>query len=95
MSAALGEMFTLPEQLLPEVACHHRSTVTIHPVDEVLAGEADPGSLPVAELTVIDVIPLFHRLPECSTVVLVARRGLGQVFSERFLISERHRLLQG
>ena len=60
MSAALGEMFALPEQLLPEVAGHHRSAVTIHPISEVLAGETDPGPLPVLKLPWVDVLPLVH-----------------------------------
>ncbi len=47
VSAALREMVSLLKQLLPECAGHHRAAVSIYSVGEVLAGQADPGSLPV------------------------------------------------
>ena len=60
MSAAPGEMFALSETLLPEVAGHHRSAVSIHATGEVLAGEADACPLPVLQLTLINKIPFLH-----------------------------------
>ena len=93
--AALGEMFALSEQLLPEVAGHHGSAVPIDPVSEVLAGEADPGSLPVAKLTIVNVIPLFHHGLVDSTAVLMHRAGSGQVASGKFRISGMRNALFG
>jgi len=56
-------MIALLELLLSEVAGHHRSAVSIHPIDEVLTGQADSLSLPVLKLSLIHKIPLLHRLP--------------------------------
>ena len=92
MSAAPGEMFALSETLLPEVAGHHRSAVTIHPVGEVLAGETDPGPLPVLKLFCVDVAPLLHRPSGISTSVLSENSVAGQVASEKFPISCRETL---
>ena len=86
-------MFALPEQLLPEVAGHHRSAVTIHPVGEVLAGETDPGPLPVLKLFCVDVAPLLHRPSGVSTSVLSKNSVAGQVASEKVLISCRRNSL--
>ena len=95
MLAALGEMFALSEQLLPEVAGHHGSAVPIDPVSEVLAGEADPGSLPVAKLTIVNVIPFLHHRLIDSTAVLIRPAGSGQVASGKFRISARRNALLG
>ena len=73
MSAALGEVVSLLEQLLPELAGHHRAAVSIHSVGEVLAGEADPGSLPALKLTWIDAVPLVHSTLADSRFVLICR----------------------
>ena len=45
MAAALDQVIALLELLLPEIAGHHRSGMGIHAIGEVLAGQADPGSL--------------------------------------------------
>ena len=60
LAAALGEMFTLPKLLPPEIAGHHRSAMGIHAVGEVLAGQADAGTFPVLQLPLIHKIPLLH-----------------------------------
>ena len=95
MSAALGQVIALLELLLPEVAGHHGSAVPIDPVSEVLAGEADPGSLPVAKLTIVNVIPFLHHRLADSTIVLVRPAGSGQVASAKFRIRARLNALLG
>ena len=60
MSAALGQVIALLELLLAEIAGHHRSAGSIHPVGEVLAGEANPSPFPVLKLPWVDVLPLVH-----------------------------------
>ena len=78
MSAALREMVSLLEQLLSERASHHRAAVSIYSVAEVLAGQADPGSLPVLELPFVDVVPLVHNLLANSAFVLQHELAVGQ-----------------
>ena len=60
MLAALGEVVSLQEQLLSELAGHHRPVVSIHSLGEVLAGEPDSGPLPVLKLYSMNVVPLVH-----------------------------------
>ena len=60
VAAAFDQVITLLELLLPEVAGHHRSAVSIHATGEVLAGEADACPLPVLQLTLINKIPFLH-----------------------------------
>ena len=62
MPASLGQVVTLLEQLLSELAGHHRSAVSVHSVSEVLAREADPCSFPVLKLFFVDVLPFVHTL---------------------------------
>ena len=88
-------MFALSETLLPEVAGHHRSAVTIHPIGEVLTGETDPGPLPVLKLFCVDVVPFLHHPQSDSAIVLVQDGGAGQVASEKVLISCRRNSLCG
>ena len=48
-------------QLLPsDVAGQQGSAVGIHPIGEVLAGQADPRSLPALQLQLIHKAPLLH-----------------------------------
>ena len=61
MAAALDQMIALLELLLSEVAGHHRSAVAIHAIGEVLTSQADPGSFPVLQLSLIHKIPILHR----------------------------------
>ena len=60
MAAALDQVIALLELLLPEVAGRHRSAVAIQAIGEVLASQADPGSLPVLQLPLIHKIPFLH-----------------------------------
>ena len=64
MAATLEQMVTLLELLLPQVAGHHRSAVSIHAISEVLTSQADPGSFPVLKLPLIDKIPLLDNPPQ-------------------------------
>lgn len=86
MSAALSEVVALLEQLLSELAGHHRAAVSIHSVGEVLVGEADSGSLPVLKLTFINIAPLAHDPLMNSTPALMHELACGQVASEKLLI---------
>ena len=61
MAATLGQVITLLELLLSEIAGHHRSAVSIHAIGEVLASQTDPGSFPVLKLPLVDKLPLPHR----------------------------------
>ena len=78
MAAAFDQVIALLELLLPEVAGHHRSAVSIHATGEVLAGEADARPLPVLQLTLINKIPFRHaqstQCPGNSAPVLLPRR---------------------
>ena len=78
MAATLGQVIALLELLLPEIASHHRSAVSIHAICEVLASQADPGSLPVLQLPLIHEIPLLHRSSLLSTTVLIQEGREGQ-----------------
>jgi len=60
VAAALDQVIALLELLLTEIAGNHRSAVGIHAIGEVLASQADPGSLPVLQLPFIHKIPLVH-----------------------------------
>ena len=82
MATTLGQVITLPELLLPEVAGHHRSAVGIHAIGEVLTSQADPGSFPVLQLPLIHKIPLLHRLPGFGAYVLSQEGSGGRVSSE-------------
>ncbi len=82
MATTLGQVITLLELLLPEVAGHHRSAVGIHVISEVLTSQADPGSFPVLQLFLIHKIPLPHRPLRCSTGVL-RQEGWGSQVSSR------------
>ena len=46
--------------LLTEVASNHRSAVVINAIGEVLASQADPGSLAVLQLPLSDKISLIR-----------------------------------
>ena len=61
MAAALDQMIALLELLLSEVAGHHCPAVAIHAIGEVLTSQADPGSFPVPQLSLIHKIPILHR----------------------------------
>lgn len=47
-------MLTLLELLLPEVAAQEGVAVLIHPMDEVLAGDADAAALPSLQLPLVN-----------------------------------------
>ena len=46
--------------LLPEVAANDCVAVLVHPVGEVLAGDADAAALPVLQVSLVDVAPFLH-----------------------------------
>ena len=54
------EVLALLQLLLPEVAVQQGVAVLIHPVGEVLAGDAAAAALPSLQLPLIDEIPLLH-----------------------------------
>ena len=54
-------MLALLELLLSELAAHKRVAVLVHSVGEVLAGHADPCSLPALKLQVVNESPLLQR----------------------------------
>ena len=78
-------MISLLKPLLPELAGHHCAAVCIHSVGEVLAGEADPSSLPSLQLFFVDVLPLIHARILISTNVLNWLVGSGQEVAADFL----------
>ena len=53
-------MLPLLQLLLPNVAGQECSAVGIHPIGEVLAGQADPRALPALQLPLIHKAPLLH-----------------------------------
>ena len=53
-------MLTLLELLLPEVAAQEGVAVLIHPMDEVLAGDADATALPSLQLPLVNETPFLH-----------------------------------
>ena len=69
--AALLQVLTLLQLLLPEVAAHHRVAVLVDAIGEVLAGHANDAAFPVLQVAVIDEIPLLHSPLVVSTSVLV------------------------
>ena len=58
--ALLLQVLALLQLLLPEVAAQQGVAVLIHPVGEVLAGDADAGALPSLQLPLVDKTPLLH-----------------------------------
>ena len=53
-------MLALLQLLLPEVAAQQGVAVLIHPVVEVLAGDADAASLLSLQLPLVNERPLLH-----------------------------------
>ena len=78
-------MISLLKPLLPELAGHHCAAVCIYSVGEVLAGEADPSSLPSLQLFFVDVLPLIHARILISTNVLAWLVASGQEVAADFL----------
>ena len=58
--AALLQMLTLLQLLLPEIAAHHRVAVLVDAIDEVLAGHAHHAALPRLQVSIVHKIPLLH-----------------------------------
>ena len=58
--ALLLQMLALLQLLLPEVAAQQGVAVLIHPVGEVLAGDADATALPSLQLPLDDIAPHIH-----------------------------------
>ena len=58
--AALLQVLTLLQLLLPEVAADHRVAVLVDAIGEVLEGHADHAAFPVLQVTVVDKTPLLH-----------------------------------
>lgn len=67
------EVVTLLEQTSSQVAGKQGAAVLVHPVTEVLTGDADVVSLPVLKVFIFDVVPLHHGL-QASTSVLAENR---------------------
>ena len=53
-------MLPLLQLLLPEAASKQRVAVLVHPVGEVLTGDADTAALPALKLPVVNEIPLLQ-----------------------------------
>ena len=58
--ALLLQVFALLILLLPEVAAQQGVAVLIHPVGEVLAGDADSATFPSLQLPLVDKTPFLH-----------------------------------
>ena len=54
-------MVALGQLLLPHVASKNRPAVLVHPIGEVLAGDAKAGALPALQFPVINKTPFLHR----------------------------------
>ena len=54
-------MVALGQLLLPHVASKNRPAVLVHPIGEVLAGDAKAGALPALQFLVINKTPFLHR----------------------------------
>ena len=53
-------MVALGQLLLPRVASENRAAVLVHPIGEVLAGNAKTGTLPTLQLSLLDKTPFLH-----------------------------------
>ena len=58
--AALGEVITLTQLLLTNIAAHQSAAVLIDSVSEVLAGHAKTGTLPALQVVILHKAPLLH-----------------------------------
>ena len=58
--AALGEVITLTQLLLTNIAAHQSAAVLIDSVSEVLAGHAKTGTLPALQILILHKAPLLH-----------------------------------
>ena len=60
MLTAFEQVLSLLKLLTPELAAKDRAALRINPIGEVLAGDADALTLPVLQLSVVDVVPFLH-----------------------------------
>ena len=68
--AALGEVITLTQLFLTNIAAHQRAAVLINSVSEVLAGHAKTCTLPTLQVVILHKAPLLHtnqRKYTCTT----------------------------
>ena len=58
--AALLQMLSLLQLLLPECATEQRVAVLIDAIGEVLTGHADHASFPPLQVSLVNEVPLLH-----------------------------------
>ena len=63
MAALLGDVFTLQELALPEVAAQQRVALRIDSIAEVLARHTDLAAVIAHQLPLVDEVPLLHNPP--------------------------------
>ena len=68
-------MLALLELLTLEFAAKDGTAVLVHPIDEVLTGEADAVALPVLQLLVVDVAPFLQSKDARSTNTPANQQG--------------------
>ena len=77
-TAALEQVIALGQLAAPRGAAKDRAAVAIDAIAEVLAGHADAGSFPVAQLVRVHKVPVLHTHARCSTPVLLVIGGVGK-----------------
>lgn len=71
-------MIALGQLAASHGATQDRAAVAVDPVAEVLAGHADAGPLPVAQVVGVHEVPVIHDHPGISTSVLLVIGGVGK-----------------
>jgi hypothetical protein len=79
-------MVALGQLLLPHVASKNRPAVLVHPIGEVLTGDAKAGALPALQFPFIDKTPFLHRRTSCLVHLYYFSKG---VFRKRSLWGPR------
>ena len=69
-------MVALGQLLLPHVASKNRPAVLVHPIGEVLAGDAKAGALPALQFPFIDKTPFLHHRTSCLVHLYYFSKGI-------------------
>ena len=77
-------MVALGQLLLPRVASENRAAVLVHPIGEVLAGNAKTGTLPTLQLSFLDKTPFLHLRAPCLVHLYYFSKGVIGKYSAPF-----------
>ena len=76
--ATFDQVIALGQLAASHGATQDRAAVAINAVTEVLAGHADAGPFPVAQVVGVNEVPVIHHHSCVSTSVLLAIGGVGK-----------------